>query len=62
MYNEINLGGIYMDLQIANSWWMYLLGIIVVIFVLVGCLFFIVRAYKEAKTPFAEAPATHRPS
>ena len=49
MYNEINLGGIYMDLQIANSWWMYLLGIIVVIFVLVGCLFFIVRAYKEAK-------------
>ncbi len=38
-----------MDLQIANSWWMYLLGIIVVIFVLVGCLFFIVRAYKEAK-------------
>ncbi|MBQ9730617.1 MAG: DUF5058 family protein [Bacilli bacterium] len=38
-----------MDLQIANSWWMYLLGIIVVIFVLVGCLFFIFRAYKEAK-------------
>ena len=38
-----------MNLQIANSWWMYLLGIIVVAFVLVGCLFFIVRAYKEAK-------------
>ena len=38
-----------MDLQIANSWWMYLLGIIVVVFVLVGSLFFIYRAYKEAK-------------
>jgi hypothetical protein len=38
-----------MNLQIANSWWMYLLGIIVVIFVLVGSLFFIYRAYKEAK-------------
>ena len=38
-----------MDLKIANSWWMYLLGIIVVVFVLVGCLFFIYRAYKEAK-------------
>ena len=36
-----------MDLQIANSWWMYLLGIIVVVFVLVGSLFFIYRAYKE---------------
>ena len=38
-----------MNLQIANSWWMYLLGIIVVVFVLVGCLFFILRAFKEAK-------------
>lgn len=38
-----------MDLKIANSWWMYLLGIVVVVFVLVGCLFFIYRAYKEAK-------------
>ena len=38
-----------MDLKIANSWWMYLLGIIVVVFVLIGCLFFIIRAYKEAK-------------
>ena len=38
-----------MNLQIANSWWMYLLGIIVVAFVLVGCLFFILRAFKEAK-------------
>ena len=38
-----------MDLKIANSLWMYLLGIIVVIFVLVGSLFFIYRAYKEAK-------------
>ena len=49
MYNKSNLGGIFMDLKIANSWWMYLLGIIVVVFVLVGCLFFIIRANKEAK-------------
>ena len=41
-----------MDLKIANSWWMYLLGIVVVVFVLVGCLFFIYRAYKEAKEKF----------
>lgn len=49
MYNVSDLGGINMDLKIANSWWMYLLGIVVVIFVLVGCLFFIYRAVKEAK-------------
>lgn len=36
--------------KIANSWWMYLLGIIVVIFVLGGSIFFIYRAYKDAKT------------
>ena len=35
--------------NIANSWWMYLLGIIVVIVVLVGSLFFIYRSYKDAK-------------
>lgn len=36
-------------LKIANSWWMYLLGIIVVVFILGGCGFFIFRAYKQAK-------------
>ncbi len=35
--------------KVANSWWMYLLGIIVVAFVLVGSLFFIIKSYKEAK-------------
>ena len=35
--------------KIANSWWMYLLGVIVVIFVLVGSLFFILKSYKDAK-------------
>ena len=34
---------------IANSWWMYLLGIIVVLFVLAGSIFFIVRSYRDAK-------------
>ena len=38
-----------MDMSVANSWWMYLLGVIVVVFVLSGCIFFIVRAFKEAK-------------
>ena len=38
-----------MDMKIANSWWMYLLGVIVVVFVLAGCTFFIVKAFKEAK-------------
>ena len=38
-----------MDMKIANSWWMYLLGVVVVIFVLAGCIFFIVKAFKEAK-------------
>ena len=35
--------------KIANSWWMYLLGVIVVIFVLAGSLFFILKSYKDAK-------------
>ena len=38
-----------MDMKIANSWWMYLLGALVVVFVLAGCVFFIVKAVKEAK-------------
>lgn len=36
-----------MDMKIANSWWMYLLGAIVTIFVLAGSIFFFVRAYKD---------------
>lgn len=36
-------------LKLANSWWMYLLGIMVVVFILGGCGFFIFRAYKQAK-------------
>lgn len=35
--------------NVANSWWMYLLGAIVVAFVLGGSLFFILNAYKDAK-------------
>lgn len=35
--------------KIANSWWMYLLGIIVVVFVLFSCFFFIFKAIKDAK-------------
>lgn len=35
--------------KIANSWWMYLLGVIVVLFVLAGSLFFIIKSYKDAK-------------
>lgn len=35
--------------KIANSWWMYLLGIVVVIFVLAGSGFFIWKSYKDAK-------------
>lgn len=35
--------------NIINSWWMYLLGIIVVLVVLVGSIFFIYRSYKDAK-------------
>lgn len=38
-----------MDLSIANSWWMYLLGIIVTIFTLIGSVFFILKSYKDAK-------------
>ena len=37
-----------MDMKIANSWWMYTLGAIVTVFVLVGCLFFIYKSYKDA--------------
>ena len=35
--------------EIANSWWMYLLGVIVVLLVLAGSLFFIIKSYKDAK-------------
>lgn len=38
-----------MDKAIANSWWMYMLGAIVVVFVLVGCVFFIYKSFKDAK-------------
>ena len=38
-----------MDMKVANSWWMYMLGVIVVVFVLAGCIFFILRAFKDAK-------------
>ena len=34
---------------IANSWWMYLLGAIVVLFVLGISTFFIIKAFKDAK-------------
>ena len=35
--------------NIANSWWMFLLGIIVSIFVTIGSLVFIIQSYKDAK-------------
>ena len=35
--------------NVVNSWWMYLLGIMVVIFVLSGSIFYIVKSYKDAK-------------
>ena len=35
--------------KIANSWWMYLLGTIVFLFVLITCFIFIIRAIKDAK-------------
>ena len=35
--------------SIVNSWWMYLLGAIIVIFVLAICAIFIVKAFKDAK-------------
>lgn len=35
--------------ELANSWWMYLLGVIVVIVVLIGSFFFIYKSYKDAK-------------
>ncbi len=35
--------------EIVNSWWMYLLGVVVVLVVLIGSIFFIYQAYKDAK-------------
>ena len=35
--------------SVANSWWMYLLGAIVVVFVLAISVFFIIKAFKDAK-------------
>ena len=35
--------------KFANSWWMYLLGIVMVVFVLAGSLFYIFKSYKDAK-------------
>ena len=35
--------------SIVNSWWMYLLGAIVVLFVLGISIFFIIKAFKDAK-------------
>ncbi len=35
--------------EYVNSWWMYLLGAIVVIVVLAGSFFFIFKSYKDAK-------------
>ena len=35
--------------NIANSWWMYLLGAIIVLFVLGISIFFIIKAFKDAK-------------
>lgn len=36
-------------LKVANSWWMYLLGAVVVLFVLATSFFFIINAYRDAK-------------
>ncbi len=41
--------GKFLASEAANSWWMYSLGIFVVLFVLCGSLFFIYRSYKDAK-------------
>ncbi|MBQ3048146.1 MAG: DUF5058 family protein [Clostridia bacterium] len=35
--------------SVANSWWMYMLGVLVVVFVLTGSLFYIFKSYKDAK-------------
>ena len=35
--------------EIVNSWWMYLLGIAVAVFVLVISIVFIIKSYKDAK-------------
>ena len=36
-------------LKTANSWWMYLFGIIVTLYVLAGCIFFIIKSFKDAR-------------
>lgn len=38
-----------MSMEIANSWWMYLIGAVVFVFVLAGSIIFILRALKDAK-------------
>ena len=38
-----------MDMSVANSWWMYLLGALVTVFVLAGSIFFLLRSLKDAK-------------
>lgn len=38
-----------MDMKIANSWWMYLLGALVTVFVLAGSVFFLFRSLRDAK-------------
>ncbi|MBO5711795.1 MAG: DUF5058 family protein [Acholeplasmatales bacterium] len=38
-----------MDMSVANSWWMYLLGALVTVFVLAGSIFFLIRSLKDAK-------------
>ena len=35
--------------SIVNSWWMYALGVLIVLVVLTGSIFFIYRSYKDAK-------------
>ena len=35
--------------EIVNSWWMYLLGVLVLLVVIFGSLFFIYRSYKDAE-------------
>ena len=36
-------------LDIGNSVWMYLLGILVTVYVIGVCVFYIIRSYKDAK-------------
>lgn len=35
--------------NVVNSWWMYLIGALVCVFVLATSVFFIIKAYKDAK-------------